>query len=283
MRIDWLIFGEWAHLWEPQPARAGSRLSCSRSAFSALASLTYGYWLRHHPIPVRILYGHFRALARRRESGHRAMRQRGFRFLSRCRLSPSSTSGRRLASGSGHGFSRILMWPAAILYPYSTNTNSVNLQLSFGPVCGRILTYACPTLSRSRHFWIKIKELSGGSGVEGDIFLVVFSEAWRFSAVTSSRALFYFYSINCNFTFFRKTHLALSRSCESNRYRAPSPFLPFLHLGLHSKKILGRRQENAQVRNGKMQFSCFRPTFDPIWANFCLKQVKSSILDQKLI
>ena len=55
---------------------------------------------------------------------------------------------------------------------------------------------------------------------------------------------------------------------------------------LHSKKFLGRRQENAEVRNGKMQFccfrptfgviltnfTCFRPTFGPIWTNFCLKQ-----------
>ena len=37
---------------------------------------------------------------------------------------------------------------------------------------------------------------------------------------------------------------------------------------LHSKKFLGRRQENAQVRNGIMQFFCFRPTFGPIWTNF---------------
>ena len=43
---------------------------------------------------------------------------------------------------------------------------------------------------------------------------------------------------------------------------------------LYSKKFLWHRQENAEVRSGKMQFSCFRPTFGPIWTNFCLKQVQ---------
>ena len=46
------------------------------------------------------------------------------------------------------------------------------------------------------------------------------------------------------------------------------------NLSIHSKKFLGRREENAEVRSGKMQFYCFRPTFGPIWTNFCLKQVK---------
>ena len=42
---------------------------------------------------------------------------------------------------------------------------------------------------------------------------------------------------------------------------------------LHSKKILGHQQENAEVRNGKMEFSCFRPIFGPIWTNFtCFRQ-----------
>ena len=37
---------------------------------------------------------------------------------------------------------------------------------------------------------------------------------------------------------------------------------------LHSKKFLGPRQENSEVRNGKLQFSYSRPTFGPIWINF---------------
>ena len=37
---------------------------------------------------------------------------------------------------------------------------------------------------------------------------------------------------------------------------------------MHSKKFLGRRQKNSEVRNWKLQFFYFRPTFGPIWPNF---------------
>ena len=37
---------------------------------------------------------------------------------------------------------------------------------------------------------------------------------------------------------------------------------------IHLKKFLGRRLENSEVLNGKLQFFCFRPTFGPIWKNF---------------
>ena len=37
---------------------------------------------------------------------------------------------------------------------------------------------------------------------------------------------------------------------------------------VHSIKFLGRRQINSEVRNWKLQFFCFRPTFGPIWTNF---------------
>ena len=35
----------------------------------------------------------------------------------------------------------------------------------------------------------------------------------------------------------------------------------------HSKKFLGRRHKNSEVRNGRLQFFCFRPTFAPVWSN----------------
>ena len=53
-----------------------------------------------------------------------------------------------------------------------------------------------------------------------------------------------------------------------------SSFLSASALFLHSKKFLGRRQKNSEVHNGKLQFSCFRPTFGPIWTNFtCFRPI----------
>ena len=71
----------------------------------------------------------------------------------------------------------------------------------------------------------------------------------------------------------------------------------FLKSSQHSKKFLGRRQKNFKIRNGKLQFSCFRPTFGPIWTsftcfrpifgpvspNFTVSDKNLSKLDQKLV
>ena len=42
----------------------------------------------------------------------------------------------------------------------------------------------------------------------------------------------------------------------------------FVVMCIHSKKCLGRQQKNSEVRNGKLQFSCFIPSFGQILTNF---------------